>query len=222
MGPPPHCKCHCNSQLPRTIGGWVGRSLLQISTPTSTASGQWGWWVLLHITHVTSTLNCQWPVGMDESFCTSHMSLQLSIANGQWGGVLWVLLHIHTCHFNSQLPVANGGPPPHCKCHFNSQQPMADGVGWVLLHITHVTSTLNCQWPMGVVGSSSTSHISLQLSTANGQWGVGRSSSTLYMSLQLSMASGGGILHISHPKSHFLGVGVSSTSHQTELNVSQQ
>ena len=100
----------------------------------------------------------------------------------------------HTCHFNSQLPVANtGGPPPHCTCHFSSQLPMAnrggssftshrslqlstaDGWwevgGWILLNIAHVTSTLNFQWTMGVGGSSSKLHTSLQLLTFNGQWG---------------------------------------------------
>ena len=57
-----------------------------------------------------------------------------------------------TWHFNSQLLMADGGwvPPPHNTCHFNSQLPMADGVG----------------------GFSFTLHTSLQLSTANGWWGV--------------------------------------------------
>ena len=46
---------------------------------------------------------------------------------------------------------------------------MAD-LGWVLLHNEHIASTLNCQWPMED-GSSSTSHLSLQFSTADGQGG---------------------------------------------------
>ena len=85
---------------------------------------------------------------------------------------------------------------------------------WVLLHIVHIASTLKCHWLMGggVGWSSSTLHMSLQLSTANGQLeagepplhctchfnsqlpmvdgGMGVSSSTLHMSLQLSTANG--------------------------------
>ena len=143
------------------------------------------------------------------------------------------------------------GPPPHCTCHFNSQLLIADG-WWVLLHIIHVTSTLNFQWWWG--GSSSSLHMSLQLSTANGQWGVlyiAHVTSTLncwwptgvgppphHRSLQLSTADGkwGVLFHITchysqllmanrdwvvpstfHIQSiHIIGGGVSSTSHQVE------
>ena len=133
--------------------------------------------VLLHIAHVTSTLNCWWLMGRSSS--TLHMSLEHSTANGQWGWVLlhiahvtltlncwWgVLLHIAR-HFNSQLLMADGvgGPPPHCTYHFNYQLLMANGgVGPPQHHTSHFNSAASDWW---------------------GGWG--------------------GILHIWHPVSHII------------------
>ena len=173
---------HMSLQLLTANGQW-GAFTSHMPLQLSTADGQWGW-ILLHITHITSTLNCWWPMGMGGTSSTLHMSLQLLTADGQWG-----ILHIThvTSTLNCWWPLGVGGTSS--IQHMSLQLSTANGQwGWVfLLHIAHVTSTLNCQWPMGGLhithhfnsqllmanegGSSSTSHISLQLSTADGQLG---------------------------------------------------
>ena len=99
------------------------------------------------------------------SSSTLHMSLQLF--NCQWP--IGVGPGHHICHLNFQLPMGDGGPLPHPTYHFNSQLPMANGGG-----------------------SSSTLHMSPQLSTADGQWGrVGPPPHcTCHFSSQLLMANG--------------------------------
>ena len=77
----------------------------------------------------------------------------------------------HTALENA-TPALLGGPPPHHTCHFNSQ----------------------LQWLKGVGGSSSTLHMSLQLSTAmaDGGWVGPPPHYTCHFNCQLPMANGGG------------------------------
>ena len=161
---------------------------------------------VLHITHFTSTPNCQWVMDVGTS---PH----------------------YACCFNTQQPMADGGwvHPPHHTFHFNSLQPMADGTEFIL-HITHLTSTLNCQLPIGG-GSSSSLYMPVQLLTADGNWvlhitqvistlnckwliggwgSVPPPHCTCYFNSQLQIADTGGV--VSSPfhiqlMSHHLGVG---------------
>ena len=114
--------------------------------------------VLLHIAHVTSTLNCQWLVG-GRSSSTLHMSLQLSTADGQWGGGPSSMLHMSlqlstasdqwevgsssTSHMSLQFSTANGQwgmawyPP-----HFTSSQSHIIWMGWK--YPSHLTNQVEC------------------------------------------------------------------------------
>ena len=97
------------------------------------------------------------------------MPLQLSTPDDQCGWEVGVLLIAHvTSTLNSWWPMGVGwgwwGPPPHCSCHFNSKLLMTNGGG------------------VGLVGSSSSLFMSLQVSTPDDQWGWVVSSSSLLMS----------------------------------------
>ena len=137
-------------------------------------------------------------MGLGGISSTSHMKLQCSTAGGKcpWGSSSSV-------HMSLQLSTADG------------QQ----GVGWVLLHITHVTSnsqllmgeglssstlhvtsTLNCRWPTGGwVGPPPYHTCNFQLSTADGG-GFVLLHIACHFNSELQMANMGGwvLLHIAH------------------------
>ena len=135
---------HMSLQLSSTDGKHGGRSssTSHMSLQLSTADGIKGMGLPPHHTcHFNSQLLMA-NGGVDGSSSTSHVSLQLSTTDGQHGG-----RSSSTSHMSLQLSTADGikgmGLPPHHTCHFNSQLLMANRA-WVLLHITHVTSTLIC------------------------------------------------------------------------------
>ena len=122
---------------------------------------------------------------MGEGSSTLCMLLQLSTANG--GRVVSSTFHIQWKSHHWGGWVVGGNPP-----HFTSRQsPISGGR---VLHIAHTTSTLNCWWGRGRVGSS-TFHI------------------------QTVTSRGVGIFHISHPKLHHLVDGwvISSTFHNYSI-----
>ena len=162
-------------------------------------------WILLHITHITSTLNCWWPIE-DGSSSTSHMSLQLSTADCQW----WMGPPHHTCHFNSQLPMANGGWGSSSTLNVSLQLSITDG-WWGMGPPPHHTCYFNSQQLMGWAGPPPlcTCHFYSQLSMANGG-GVGPPQHfTYHFNSQLLMGNAVVVSSIFHnqSKSHHPGGG---------------
>ena len=139
----------------RGMGGWV---LLHIAHVTLTLNCQWQWgvgfgWVLLHITQVTSSLNCQGLRVGPPAHCTCHFNSQLQMAKGD----RWVPLHIAHVTLTLNSPWRMGmGPPPNCMWHLNSQLPMAHGGGWVVFTIFHIQSKSHHQGVRGVLQISPT------------------------------------------------------------------